>query len=241
MTRRIVSCHQPDLFPWLGLFSKAYKSDILVILDHVTNNPKDPQNWIRRVKIASKHGEPRWLSLPIVKGTSHQGRGIPISDFRYNRMVSQWKQSLKILESTYSSYPYFYQISDCIEEFFYSSDSLAVSNQRFLERAFQLLSIETPIIRSSTLGVATTSTQLLVDCVVSQHGTIYLSGDGASGYQDKTLFERNNIKIMFNNFSPSPYPQPSRSFVKGLSVIDIISSVGISSATEHLVASCSQP
>lgn len=241
MIQRIVSCHQPDLFPWLGFFSKAYKSDILIILDHVTNNPKDPRNWIRRVKIANKNAEPRWLSLPVIKCTSNQGLGFPINHWRYNRSIRQWTDSLKILESTYSSYPYYYQISDCIEEFFHSSDSLAVSNQRFLERAFHLLSINTPIIRSSSLGLVTASTQLLVDCVASQHGTAYLSGDGAAGYQDETLFERNNIQIMFNNFSPIPYPQPSQSFVKGLSVIDIIASVGISSAAKHISACSTQP
>jgi hypothetical protein len=37
--------------PWLGLFNKITNADELIILDHVTNNPKSAEFWCRRVKM----------------------------------------------------------------------------------------------------------------------------------------------------------------------------------------------
>ena len=120
----IVCCHQPDLFPWLGFFFKLSKSNHFILLDHVSNNPKDPQNWVRRVKIYDPYKGSRWLSLPIMRCSSNQGRGVPLCDWYYNKEHPNWLDSYSIIVKTYSSYPFYSEIDSMIKNFFFSSTNI---------------------------------------------------------------------------------------------------------------------
>lgn len=226
--RYIVCCHQPDLFPWLGFFFKLSKSDHFVLLDHVSNNPKDPQNWVRRVKIYDPHKGSRWLSLPIMKTSSNQGRGIPLHDWYYNKEHPNWLNSYSTIVKTYSHYPYYSEIDSIIYNFFFSdTNQLSRLNFNWINAVVQKLNIQINVTMSSSLNIVSASNQMLLDCIQCVNGSTYLSGDGASGYFQLESFEQSGIDVEFNRFKIFQYMQPNNNFfVGGLSTLDAIASCG---------------
>ena len=232
----IVCCHQPDLFPWLGFFSKLSKSHHFILLDHVSNNPKDAQNWVRRVKISDPSNGSRWLSLPILKTSSNHGQGIPLVDWHYNIEHPNWFKSYSTILQTYSHYPYYSEIDPIIHDFFYSgTNQLSVLNFIWITALLQKLNIQINVTKSSSLNINSSSNQMLLDCIKYVGGTTYLSGDGAAGYFQVELFDNSGIDVEFNRFKIFEYNQPkTNNFIGGLSIIDAVASCGFDSVRRAL-------
>lgn len=223
-----VSIHQPDFLPWLGFWAKMIKSDTMVILDHTENNPRDANSWLRRVKLFMGH-DTNWLgvSLVKVKGTI----GIPISDILINIKGSNIDKSLITINQTYKKAPFFNETFDLIKEYFYhESDKLFDRNNWFINKVKDLNNIETNIVYSSSLDCQCKSTEMLIEIVKKNNGTLYISGDGAAGYMDTNLFKNNNLGLIYNNFRSPSYNQfNTKEFVAGLSVIDYFMNHGLTS------------
>ena len=83
------------------------------------------------------------------------------------------------------------------------------------------------MVRSSELEVDGAATDLLIATTKAVGGTVYLSGDGADGYQDDARFAEEGLELQFQNFTPQAYPQiGSTEFVPGLSVLDALFNLG---------------
>jgi hypothetical protein len=81
------------------------------------------------------------------------------------------------------------------------------------------------------LKITGESTERLVNICKSVGADTYISGIGGKGYITEQLFEANNLKLEFQSYEPSPYPQRfTKSFVPNLSIIDMLSNVGPDSA-----------
>jgi hypothetical protein len=65
------------------------------------------------------------------------------------------------------------------------------------------------------------ATALLIGLVKAAGGDAYLAGGGAAGYQEDELFAERGVRLVAQNFSPTPYGDPSR-WLPGLSVIDYL-------------------
>ena len=87
------------------------------------------------------------------------------------------------------------------------------------------------IVKESTLKIEKNSTERLVAVCKAVGADQYVAGSGSKNYMDEKLFERNNIKVVFQNYVPVVYLQRlSSTFIPNLSVIDLISNVGPESA-----------
>ena len=73
--------------------------------------------------------------------------------------------------------------------------------------------------------------------VKSVGGDVYMCGRGASGYQDQTVFDLASIELVYQNYVPSPYQQfGGGKFVPGLSIIDVLMSIGLEGARNMLAS-----
>ena len=91
------------------------------------------------------------------------------------------------------------------------------------------LDIDTPFYFSSELlknHPVMKGTQRLVEICKELDAEIYLSGISGRDYLGKTLFEKNNIKLEFQNYIPKKYKQLYGDFIPNLSVIDMLFNVG---------------
>ena len=72
----ILTSHQPNFLPYMGVFYKAFKSDVLVLSDDVCYSKKGMHNWNR---IQTKAGEQK-ITVPV--NAHHDSRlcDISISD-----------------------------------------------------------------------------------------------------------------------------------------------------------------
>jgi len=220
----MATIHQPDFMPWFGFFNKIAKADLWIVLDHVKNNPRDAAFWGRRVQILV-NGQPTWLSITLNKPKDAGVIGIPIHDMTINLQdLKVMEKCLKTVRMAYVRAPFFAEHWDLVEVYFLAQgESLLKRNMQFIESVLRLLGIRTQVMYSSSLGVTTQSTQLLIDLLHKVSADTYLCGGGAQGYQQDDLFTANGISLQYNLFEHPIYRQlRTEQFVPGLSILDAL-------------------
>lgn len=204
----IVTIHQPDHLPYLGVLDKINKSDIYVILDDVDFKKHNFQN---RNKIATKYG-PKWLTVPVKHVKKH---------INEQEVVDHWKQRYrnKVVEA-YRKHLYFKQGLDLIDEMLSQDSNLLIDyNMCYFKKIITLLDIKTEIVTSSSLGVTSKKSQKLYDICERLNATHYLAGSNANSYIDRSLFDGKIQIVNHTHNVPKPY----------MSSLDYIMSNGIDS------------
>ena len=230
---KIVTIHQPDFMPWLGLFNKISKADELIVLDHVVNNPKSAEFWCRRVKMLIG-GKAHWMSITLKKDEHNLFIPINIMEFvKDEKAIKKFKASI---EQNYKRAPYFKDIFYLIENYFsQSTNNLSLLNVWFIKEVMMRLKIDTNLVFSSELVPQYSSNEMLIDLLKKRNANIYLCGNGAGAYQKDELYNQQNIEVKYNNFNHPVYNQfNSTEFTKGLSIIDALMNLGFE-ATSNLV------
>ena len=94
---------------------------------------------------------------------------------------------------------------------------------------FDKLSINTEIFLQSNLNIKENKNDLLIGILKKLKSSHYLSGLGAKSYISESKFQKNKIKLYWNNFEIIKYEQfnNSHDFVGDLSIIDMLFNCGI--------------
>jgi hypothetical protein len=222
--RRVVAIHQPNFLPWLGWFDKLARADVLVLLD-ATQFPRTSRGtWLNRVQMLVNR-QPRWVTVPVVRaGRGTQGlREVRVDD------AQPWREKLlRTISLSYARAPHFDEHFPLVREIVEQpTDLRAVLNELGVRRLAGALGLhEAKLVRASELDVTGNATELLVELTRAVGGTGYLSGDGASGYQDDELFAQAGLSLSYQQFEQRPYEQLGDGFTPGLSVVDALFSVG---------------
>ena len=219
---KIVGIHQPNFMPWLGYFYKIKQSDIFIFLDDVQFQ-KTGSSYTNRVSI-NISGKASYITIPIKRkdGTWN----INETEFANNN----WKKKIiGTLQANYAKAPFFKENKDLIFDLInYEANNLADYNINFIVKISEKLGLNTKFLKSSEFNIKTKSTQRLIDLVKKVNGNIYLSGSGGDKYQDKNLYEENNIKLIYNKMPKFEYTQlKTDKFIYGLSIVDVIFNIGI--------------
>lgn len=219
---KVVAIHQPNFFPWLGFFHKIESCDIFVILDNVQFPRTSRGAWTNRVKfLSNKKG--KWFTVPIDR--EYDG----VRNINEVSMKNHlWKEDFKnMLFSNYKKAPYFDDYIDFILELnSYDDLSLSRFNSKVIIKLCDFLNINTDkLVFASDLDTKLKSTELLIEIVKRVDGNVYLSGNGASGYQEDKKFDEAGILLKFQEFKHPTYEQYDY-FIEGLSIIDALFFVG---------------
>jgi len=212
--------HQIQFMPGLRFFSKMRAADVFVLLDDVQYEKREFQNR-NRIKTASG---PQYLTLPVVtKGRFEQ----KISEVMVDNEL-KWRESqLKTIKLNYARAPHFKEYIGELEEI-YSGEYERLSGiaLKTVDFFVKHLGIKTARLFSSELKVGTHSTQRLVDICLAVKADSYLSGAGAKSYLDEGLFEKNGLKIEWQEFKVKEYPQLYGAFAENLSALDLLLNCG---------------
>ena len=224
----IVAAHQPNFLPWLGFFDKLVRADVLVLLDDVQFPRTGAGVWTNRVRIVIA-GEPQWITVPILRA----GRGVQlVNEVRIDDSQPWRKKLLRTIELNYSKAAAFGEMFPLVRSLVETdSELLAEYNDRNLRRLAAELGLdESKLVRSSELAVESAGTDLLIAVTRAVGGTVYLSGDGAAGYQDDERFAQAGLELRFQEYEHPEYPQLAPAPVPGLSIVDALLNCGFDGA-----------
>jgi hypothetical protein len=212
---------QSNYIPWKGYFDAIHEADVFVLYDDMQYTKRD---WRNRNKIKTQQGL-QWLTIPVeVKGKFFQKiKDTKVSDPTW--AIGHWNS----IKNSYSKAPYFNEYKDFFEPLFIECKEQYLSeiNYRFLKSICSLLSIETRFESSSDYNLRGDRSEKLLNICLDSGATAYLSGPAAKDYLDLEIFQRENIRVQWLDYSGYPeYKQLYEGFDHGVSVIDLIFNVG---------------
>ncbi|MCL5877791.1 MAG: WbqC family protein [Candidatus Bathyarchaeota archaeon] len=217
----IVAGHQPNYLPYLGFFDKIKRSNVFIIEDNVQF---ERQGFTNRNRIMTSDGV-RWLTVPI----EHENKPLLINEVKIaNKGEPNWgRKHWLTLKHGYCKAPFWDRYSEFFEETYEQEWDLLIDlNMHLIKRLMGYLKIDTPLILSSSLNVDGKKSELIVAQCKKVGADVQLAGKGCQDYIDRHLFEREGIKLVFQNFSHPVYPQTREGFVANLSVVDYLFCTG---------------
>lgn len=207
----IVTIHQPEYMPWLGLLDKARRADVFVILDDVQFNRASLQH---RCKIASPKAPFSWLTIPFVHRFPQDIKDVQVAG-------QAWpERHLAMLREGYPNAPAAEAVLAQLREFYgvqYGTVSEAArASMKLLFRAF---GVETCTVPSSSLAAEGAKGDRVLDLCRRAGATRYLSGKSGAEYLDRAAFEAAGIEIEVQEFTVPRYRE-GQPDVPGLSALD---------------------
>ncbi|MEK7665083.1 MAG: WbqC family protein [Patescibacteria group bacterium] len=217
---------QPTYLPWLGYFEMINSSDIFIIFDHVQFERK---SWQNRNKIKTASGQ-AYLTVPIQKSPQDTPiYKIKIS-YQQDRQGNPLEKHWKTISLAYKKSPSFDKYKQFFEKIYYKKYILLRDlNVDLIKLICDILGIKTRIVLSSELNLKDDNmgkTEKVINLCKKQGIDILYDAKGAEEFLDKNLFEKENIKIIFQNFQCKEYPQLWGKFIPYLSTIDLIFNQG---------------
>ena len=222
----IVAAHQPLYLPWLGFFDKMAKADLFVLMDDLQYEPQNFQNR-NRVRLADG---PAWVVVPIERGPqSDRVIDKRIDNSAVGREHWQWR-TWRTLEVNYSRSHYWNRYAYALHAVYHSPwERLADLNLALIDLARDWLRIETPMLRSSQLGLVGTKTDRIIDLCKRVDARAYLAGNGGSRrYLDDEKLGRAGLGLIWQVFEHPVYPQryAERGFDSHLAFLDLVLNCG---------------
>lgn len=214
-----IAIHQPEFMPWPGYFNKMASADLYVLLDNVQFTKNNFQN---RNRFRDRNGESFWGTVPVLK-EGHTSS--TISDIQIDN-TKLWARKLWArLCECYGRYDYFYQYKDLFEALFHSKyDKIIDLNLDIISLFRDILGINVPLVRASSLSAKGQKSELLANIVTELGGDQYISGIGGKSYIDLSYFESARISVVFQNYVPPDYL--GESHVPNLSTFDMLMKMG---------------
>lgn len=202
-------------------------SDVFVILDNVQFEKGYFQN---RCKIRDGKGGFQFLSLPLENSSHDLFINQKLID-RENRLI---KKNLKTIALLYSKShffsEYFFDICKIFEDS--SMQVLASLNVAIITYIIQKLGIDTKIVFASDVvrNEGQGGGKLVFDICKELGATSYLSGKFGKEYLDETLFQKNAIHLIYQDYECTSYNQSGEDeFLPYLSILDLLFNMGKSS------------
>jgi len=205
---------QPSYIPWMGYFEQIIHVDIFVFYDDVQYTKND---WRNRNKI-KVHNSSNWLTIPV-KAVDNKKINEVIIDNTKN-----WKvKHLKTIQQFYNKSKYFKEIYPLLENNINSNvDSIALVSINIIKDIANYLELKTKFYLSSELNIEGSRNERLINICKYFKADSYYSGLSAKDYLNIKLFEKNNLKVEFQNFQHPIYSQLHGDFIPYLSIIDLL-------------------
>ncbi len=216
----IAAIHQPQYLPWSGYIDKIRRADAFCFLDNVQYKKNE---WQNRNRIKNVQGA-QWLTVPALYEF-----GQKIRDIKINNKVKWGKKHFAALRTNYAKAPFFKEHSGFFEETFSRQwESLADLNIHIIEYFIKVLEIsDTKTVRASDLkNLSEDPTGRLIDICRTLGADTYLAGADGANYMDMETFDKNGIKVIFQQYVHPEYPQLFGEFISHLSVLDVVFNMG---------------
>lgn len=216
---------QPGYIPWIGFFELMYRADIFLIYDTVKF---DKNGWRNRNQIKTPSGS-AWLTVPV-----HSKNEPLLSDILIDNKINWRKKHLKSIELSYKKSKYFGEYFPQVEkilnqEWKYLND-LNLEFIKFIALSFKInttLTLLSKTKEKEKIEKLDKVEKLIKLCQLFKCNIFYEPAGGKSYLeQKKENFNKENIKIIFQEIDPEPYSQLSGKFIPNLSSLDLLFNKG---------------
>jgi len=212
----ILTAHQPVYLPWLGLFHKIALAETFVYFDQVQYLPKD---WMNRNKIRTKSGS-IWLTVPVLRKGY---RDLKTSEIEINNSINWQKKHLRSISLNYKKSPYFENYIPFFEEVYSRKwEFLGDLNEYMLKWFLDELGIKVNFLNAKNFKFEGEKSSLILNMCKKLDASTYIFGTLGKDYANVHEFEKNNIKLIFQDYNHPKYSQLYNEFVSHLSVIDLL-------------------
>ncbi len=212
----ILTAHQPVYLPWLGLFHKISLAETFVYFDQVQYLPKD---WMNRNKIRTKDGS-ILLTVPVLRKGY---RDLKTSEIEINNSINWQKKHLRSISLNYKKSPYFENYIPFFEDVYSRKwEFLGDLNEYMLKWFLDELGIKVNFLNAKNFKFQGEKSSLILNMCKKLDASTYIFGTLGKDYANVHEFEKNNIKLIFQDYNHPKYSQLYNEFVSHLSVIDLL-------------------
>ena len=213
-----ISIHQPVYLPWLGFIEKVISSEKFVFLDDVQFEKNGFQN---RNKIRTYDGE-MWLTVPVkVKSQTL------LKDVKINYSVDWINKHKKSIIQNYKKAEFFDNYWLELEKIYDEKyEYLVELNIEIIKFLFNKLKIKTKTLFSSELHISDKGSNRILEICKILNADRYISGISGKKYLLIDDFERQKIKLEFQNFQHPTYEQIFDPFYPNMAMIDLLFNEG---------------
>ena len=212
----ILTAHQPVYLPWLGLFHKISLAETFVYFDQVQYLPKD---WMNRNKIRTKDGS-ILLTVPVLRKGY---RDLKTSEIEINNSTNWQKKHLRSISLNYKKSPYFENYIPFFEDVYSRKwEFLGDLNEYMLKWFLDELGIKVNFLNAKNFKFQGEKSSLILNMCKKLDASTYIFGTLGKDYANVHEFEKNNIKLIFQDYNHPKYSQLYSEFVSHLSVIDLL-------------------
>ena len=217
--RKIVTMHQPNYLPWIGLFSKIQLSDCFIVSDSL-----QCADITRRSKIRTNVGS-GYLTIPIGRKFYNSRICDTLLPDQSTWRDSHWQE----IYQNYTHTKYFKDYGDFFRTLYKTNFKylwqINIEIILFLLKSFD---INVEIIKATELSLdpGLEGTDLIIEELKTVGGQTYLSGPSGKNYLDFEKFQGTNYELKFFEFEHPVYKQRYPGFFPNLSAIDLLFNMG---------------
>jgi hypothetical protein len=221
----VVSMHQPNYLPWIGLFAKVAQTECIVIMDTFQYTR---HGVIHRNKIRTNVGS-GYLTIPISKKfATAKIKDVALPQDKTWREV-HWQS----IYHNYVKADFFRNYADFFEKL-YQQDfgylwQINLEIIRYLLNSFEV-NVEIKMASDLDIDMDLKHTDMIISVLKSIGADTYLSGQSGREYMEVGKFQQNNLACKFVKFAHPVYKQRYSGFEPNLSAIDLLFNVGPQSA-----------
>lgn len=216
----VVSVLQSNYIPWKGYFDIIGLSDVFIFYDDVQFTKND---WRNRNKIKTSNGL-QWLSVPCGDNINRLIQDVEISNTMWQ------KKHLGALTQNYSKTKYFKKYLPLLENIFIHHQwvNLSELNQYIIKTiSEEILGFRTVFRKSCDFTLIGNKNERLLNLLLQNKATIYLSGPSAKNYLDTISFNEAGIEVQWMDYSNyCEYPQLYPPFEHAVTIFDLIFNCG---------------
>ena len=188
---KTIAVMQPYFFPYAGYFRIFAAADTVVLFDCV-QFPR--RGWVHRNRFANRQGEMEWLTLPLLK----MPRDARIDALRFPpdaavRLEAEIERFPVLASGRRAGAPLVQSMLEI------GAQEVTPYLAALVARVTQLLGIEKPTIRSSSLPIdpELRAQERVLSIVKTLGGTHYVNPPGGRPLYDRATFERAGVGLSF--------------------------------------------
>jgi hypothetical protein len=216
----ILTAHQPVYLPWLGLFHKIAISDAFCYFDDVQYQIKDFNG---RNKIKTING-PIWLTVPV-KAKGYRDK--KIREIEIDNSHNWRNKHFKSIYLNYKKAPFFNNYVDFFEDTYKKEwQYLTNLNEYMLKWFLNELGIKVKYHKASELDFHGYKSDLVLNMCKKLKADLYIFGALGKDYAKEENFNKEGIKIYFQDYKHPVYPQINGEFLPYMSIIDLLFNCG---------------